>query len=74
LGFTAFKKKPEFGASNIVAENVVMTKVETVHLIENESSLLLNGEKSATIEQVKEQMYGVEFGVDSKETRVKKIE
>ncbi|MEP3208466.1 MAG: hypothetical protein ABJN95_04705 [Maribacter sp.] len=72
LGFTAFQKKPEFGASDIEAKNVVMTGVETPHLIENRSSLLLNGEQAETIDQVKEQMYGVEFGVDSKETRVKK--
>lgn len=72
LGFTAFQKKPEFGSSDIEAKNVLLTQVETHHLIENRSSLLLNGELSATIDQVKEQMYGVEFGVDSKETRVKK--
>ena len=72
LGFTAFQKKPEFGASSIEANNVTMTQVETPYLIENRSSLLLNGEKAETIEQVKEQMYGVTFGVDSKETRVKK--
>lgn len=74
LGFTAFQKKPEFGASSIEAKNVVMNQVETSHLIENKSSLLLNGEQVETIAQVKEQMYGVEFGVDSKETRVKKVQ
>ncbi|TMM58944.1 hypothetical protein FEE95_05795 [Maribacter algarum] len=74
LGFTAFQKKPEFGASNITADNVKMTQVETEYLIENKSSLLLNGEQAETIEAVKEQMYGVEFGVDSKETRVKKTQ
>lgn len=74
LGFTAFQKKPEFGASDIEAKNVVMKNVETTHLIENKSSLLLNGEQVETIEAVKEQMYGVEFGVDSKDTRVKKTQ
>jgi len=72
LGFTAFQKKPEFGASDIIAKNVVMTQVETPYLIENKSSLRLNDKQTETIDAVKEQMYGVEFGVDSKETRVKK--
>ncbi|MFK7811409.1 MAG: hypothetical protein AB8B59_02880, partial [Maribacter sp.] len=74
LGFTAFQKKPEFGASSIDAKNVTMIEVEIAHLIENKSSLLLNGKQAETIDQVKEQMYGVEFGVDSKETRVKKVQ
>jgi len=74
LGFTAFKKKPEFGGSNIIADNVRMNQVETSYLIENKSSLVLNGKQAETIKEVKEQMYGVEFGVDSKETRVKKTQ
>ncbi len=70
LAFTAFKKKPEFGPSNIIANQVLLEGVQTEHLIENKSSLVLNGTVSSTINHVKDKMYGVEFGVDSKDTRV----
>ncbi|VAW17547.1 hypothetical protein MNBD_BACTEROID03-1953 [hydrothermal vent metagenome] len=69
LAFTAFKKKPEFGPSKITAKNVVLKNIQTQHLIENGSSLILNGVESKTVAAVKDKMYGVEFGVDSKETR-----
>jgi len=72
LGFTAFQKKPEFGASDIIATNVILSDVETPHLIEKKSSLNLNDKEAATTDEVKSKMYGIEFGVDSKETRVKK--
>jgi hypothetical protein len=72
LGFTAFKKKPEFGASKIDVVGLTMTNVEVEHLIEDLSILIIDGEKVITAEDVKGRMYGVEFGVDSKETRIKK--
>ncbi len=73
LGFTAFQKKPEFGPSNITATLIKMDSVETKYLIENTSSLLVDGEKIETSQaDVKSRMYGVEFGVSSDETRNKK--
>jgi hypothetical protein len=66
LAFTAFKKKPEFGPSHINLNEVKIETVETTHLIENKSSLYLNGKKATTIKNVKSKMYGVEFGKSSK--------
>jgi len=71
LGFTAFKKKPEFGPSNITVNGVVMENIETRYLIESSSSLFVDGKKVESTQNVKERMYGVEFGVSSEETRNK---
>jgi hypothetical protein len=73
LGFTAFQKKPEFGPSKIYVENVTMEAVETKYLIENTSLLLVNKDTITTKQaNVKSRMYGVDFGVSSKETRKQK--
>ena len=69
LGFTAFKKKPEFGPSSITVINHVLENLEMNYLIESSSSLIVNGEKIETTQNVKDRMYGVEFGVSSAETR-----
>lgn len=69
LAFTAFKKKPEFGPSHITLSEVKLEGVETIYLVENKSSLIINGEKAETIKNVKGKMYGVEFGKSSKETK-----
>lgn len=69
LGFTAFQKKPEFGPSQIKVKGITMTDIETKYLIESSSSLFVDGEKIETTQNVKDRMYGVEFGVSSSETR-----
>lgn len=69
LGFTAFQKKPEFGPSNISVSGLKMEGVEMDYLIENTSSLIVDGVKIETSQNVKDRMYGVEFGVSSKETQ-----
>ena len=69
LGFTAFQKKPEFGSSSIIVNRVVLDSVETKYLIESTSSLLVDGKKIETEQNVKDRMYGVEFGKSSSETR-----
>ena len=46
LGFTAFQKKPEFGPAEFTADSVEVKNCELDFLIENGSSLLLNGNKS----------------------------
>jgi len=69
LGITAFQKKPEFGPSSLIMDDVEMDLVETKYLIENTSSLKIDGRKIETAQNVKDRMYGVEFGVSSKETR-----
>ena len=69
LGFTAFQKKPEFGPSQITVNNIKKTGVEMDYLVESTSTLTIDGNKMKTSENVKDRMYGVEFGVSSKETR-----
>ena len=69
LGFTAFKKKPEFGPSSITVINHDLENLEMNYLIESSSSLIVDGEKIETTQNVKDRMYGVEFGVSSAETR-----
>jgi len=69
LAFTAFKKKPEFGPSHIKLTKVSLEEVETEYLIEDKSSLIFNEKKATTIKNVKNKMYGVEFGKSSKDTR-----
>lgn len=66
LCFTAFQKKPEFGPAHIVAMDVELIDCQVDHLIEIGSSLKLNGILKETSDQVKEKMYGVEFGKSSK--------
>ena len=69
LGFTAFRKKPEFGPSNITVRGIILDRVETNYLIESTSSLFVDGKKIETSQNVKDRMYGVEFGVSSAETK-----
>ena len=71
LAFTAFQKKPEFGPSNITAIDVKMENVEIKYLVESTSSLLMEGVKVETSQNVKDRMYGAEFGISSDETRNK---
>jgi len=66
LGFTAFQKKPEFGPAILEALEVEMKNNTLDYLIENKSSLLLNGELMPTVDRVKDQMYGVIYGKSSK--------
>ena len=68
---TAFQKKPEFGPSQITVTNVKMENVEMDYLVESTSSLLIDGKKVETSQNVKDRMYGAEFGVSSDETRTK---
>ena len=69
LGFTAFQKKPEFGPSEINVNGISMSEIETNYLIESSSSLFVDNKKIETTQNVKDRMYGVEFGRSSAETR-----
>jgi hypothetical protein len=69
LGFTAFQKKPEFGPSEINVNGISMSDIETNYLIESSSSLFVDNKKIETTQNVKDRMYGVEFGRSSAETR-----
>jgi len=67
LCFTAFQKKPEFGPAILDITDAEMKGNTLVHLIENYSSLRLNGKKMPTVDRVKDQMYGVIYGKSSKQ-------
>ena len=69
LGFTAFQKKPEFGPSKITVNGISMSDIETNYLIEGSSSLFIDNKEIETTQNVKDRMYGVEFGRSSTETR-----
>tara|TARA_B110000902_G_scaffold26670_1_gene28987 strand:- start:3896 stop:6463 length:2568 start_codon:yes stop_codon:yes gene_type:complete len=69
LGFTAFQKKPEYGPSKIMVKGITMTNTQTKYLIESASSLFVDSKKIEATQNVKERMYGVEFGVSSSETK-----
>ena len=67
LGFSAFQKKPEYGAASIIINNIQQLNNEVAHLIELNSSLTLNGKKMPTVSNdVIDQMYGNEYGKSSK--------
>ncbi len=66
LCFAAFQKKSEFGPASITADSIDLSDCQQQHLIENGSSLKLNGESVETVKEVKGKMYGIEFGKSSK--------
>jgi len=67
LCFTAFQKKPEFGPAILDITDVEMKDNTLDHLIENYSSLRLDGQQMPTVDRVKDQMYGVIYGKSSKQ-------
>lgn len=67
LCYTAFQKKPEFGPATLEITDAVMENNTLDHLIENYSSLRLNGQQMPTVDRVKDQMYGVIYGKSSKQ-------
>ena len=66
LGFTAFQKKPEFGPSLITVLETQLSNNEVNYLIEENSSLNLNGQTVETTTGVIDRLYGTEFGKSSK--------
>ena len=63
LAFTAFQKKEEFGAGSIVANNVNTIGVDKLYLIEENSSMVLNGKEILIkTKAVKDKMYGNDYG------------
>ena len=63
VGFTAYRKKPEFGHATIIAETAVLADVEVPYLIEKNSQLSLNGDQVvANEEDVESLMYGRVYG------------
>jgi len=67
IAFTCFQKKPEFGFSKIIAENITLSKIKIPYLIEEKSTMVLSGKKiEETTKDVKKIFYGNEYGKKSK--------
>ena len=66
LAFTAFQKKSEFGPAQIFADSVNMKENTYDFLIEEQSSMRYQQQMIATVKEVKERMYGIEFGKSSR--------
>jgi hypothetical protein len=67
LSFVAFQKKPEYGPGVIIATKFVSDGFGKEYLVEHGSSLSINGNKIKNKNQeVKEMLYGKEFGKSSK--------
>ncbi|MGH7597454.1 MAG: hypothetical protein ACREOI_13960 [bacterium] len=70
VGFTAYVKKPEFGAGALIAKNVEMSNCRAPFLIETNSSMTLDGKAIPPArDKVESILYGVEFGKASKPGR-----
>ncbi len=48
IGYAAYQKKPEFGPAFITVEAVTHDKIETLLLIEKQSTLVINGRKNVS--------------------------
>ena len=70
IGFTSYQKKPEFAGAVIRVIESDLNKIEIPFLIEENSSLTIDGEAIATSRKnVKEILYGVEYGKSSASKR-----
>ena len=66
VAFAAYRKKPEFGQAVIEADQVEMENIEKKYLIESGSRVTVNGRAiEATQDNVKDLLYGVEYGRSS---------
>ncbi len=67
LAYCAFQKKAEFGPASITITNSIINNVKNIHLIEINSELFIgNKEIREKKENVKDLLYGAEFGKASK--------
>lgn len=61
--YVVFKKKSEYGPAKIKAENVVSRNCKELQLVQQGSSLVVNGEKiHMYTNDVKKYLYGIEYG------------
>ena len=67
IGYTAFQKKSEYGGAIIRVSNNRMKNVELQYLLEENSSLIVDGiSRDADRANVKDILYGIEYGKSSK--------
>ncbi len=67
IGFTVYQKKPEFDVAIITVKELEKGEIAIPYLVEENSRLIVEGEAIATSRKnVKDILYGVEFGKSSK--------
>ena len=67
IGFSPFQKKAEFGAAHIVVTNLELSNTEIPYLVEENSTLKVDDQEiPPSRKNVKEILYGVEFGKSSR--------
>jgi hypothetical protein len=67
IGFTAYQKKPEFGAASITVAGLEMTEVGVPYLVEERSTLVVDKRTiEPSREKVGEILYGGEYGKSTK--------
>ena len=66
VGFAPYQKKSEFGPAQIVTQAVTLTQIEQPYLVEQKSSLTMDGAQiPANRRNIKDLFYGVEYGKSS---------
>ncbi len=67
IGIAIYQKKTEFGPARMTAENITIDRSELPFLVEDRSELLLDGQLvSANRKNVRDILYGIEYGKSSK--------
>ena len=67
IGFAVFQKKPEFGAASAEALDLSMDGVEIPYLVENGSTLFVNGARmTPNHDRVRAVLYGATYGKSSR--------
>ena len=69
VGFTVFRKKPEYKGAKIEVSHLVHEKIKVMDLVEKKSELIVDGkEHSHAKGAVKEMLYGIMFGKKTEKT------
>ena len=69
IGFTAYQKKPEFGPAVLRLTNLDSKQIDVLWLIEQNSRVTLNNKAiPANRENVKDILYGIEYGKSSRQS------
>lgn len=67
IGFASYQKKSEFGPACITATNLKQSNMNLPYLVEPASRLILEGRQiAANQENVRDILYGAEYGKSSK--------
>ena len=67
IGLTAYQKKPEFGPGSLNVQGLEILRTDVPYLVEVQSSVVVDGVViEASRENVKDILYGTEYGQSSK--------